>query len=149
MTGLVKEKIQKSESGSYLKKPIRDEGTIYEKAYPTVELESTRIFSTIEKRENKRYVYKATAILENAISGNSLYGQMQNISLGGMYLETNRTLNEGENIIIKFNEPLSFTRKRIFPSTVRWCKRLEDDEGYTDNYGLGVKFTSSPLQNRK
>jgi hypothetical protein len=88
-----------------------------------------------------RYKAKATAIIENPISGNSIYGQMQNISVGGMYLETNANLKQGENITIKFNKPLSFTRKRIFPSTVRWCKGLEDDEGYIDSYGLGVKFT--------
>lgn len=148
-TELVKEKVQKSEGTSYLRKPIRDESATSEKIYPTVELESNRIISTIEHRGNKRYAYKATAILENPVSGNSIYGQMQNISKSGMYLETNTTLNKGENITIKFTKPLSFTRKRIFPSTVRWCKRIEDDEGYTDNYGLGVEFTSSPPQNRK
>jgi hypothetical protein len=140
-TELVNEKIQKPEDSSYLKKPIRDEGTINEKIYPTVELESNRIFSAIEHRENKRYAYKATAILENSISGNPIYAQMQNISKSGMYLETNTTLKKGENITIKFNTPLSFTRKKIFSSTVRWCKPLEDDQGYIDGFGVGLRFT--------
>ena len=66
---------------------------------------------------------------------------MQNISAVGMYLETNTKLKQGEKIIIKFNKPLSFTKKRVFLSTVRWCKELADDEGSTYGYGLGVKFT--------
>jgi hypothetical protein len=140
-TELVKEKIQKSEGRSYIKGPIRDEGTIFESTFPTVELESNRVISTFEHRENKRYKYKATAILENPVSGNSIYAQMQNISKGGMYLETNMILKAGENITIKFNKPLSFTRKKTFSSTVRWCKQLEDDEGYIDGFGLGVRFT--------
>ena len=140
-TVLVKEKIQKSEDSSYLKKPIRDEDTIYKKTYPNVELESIRISPTSEHRENKRYKYIATAILENPISGNSIYGQIKNISAGGMYLETNTTFMEGENINIKFNQPLSFTRKKIFSSMVRWCKPLDDDEGYIDDFGLGLRFT--------
>ena len=138
---LVKEKIQKSEHPSYINNPIRDEGAIDDKIYPHVELESSRIISTLEHREYKRYAFIETAIIENPISGNSVYAQMQNISKGGMYLETNTTLNKGEKITIKFAKPLSFTRKKAFSSTVRWCKQLEDDDGYIVGYGLGVRFT--------
>jgi len=140
-TVLVKEKIQKSEGSPYLITPIHVEDTIYEITYPPVELESNRISPTNENRVNKRYKYQATAILENPISGNSIYGQVQNISKGGMYLETNTALKKGENITIKFTKPLSFTRKKKFPSTVRWCRPLEDDEGHIDDFGLGLRFT--------
>jgi hypothetical protein len=148
-TEIVKEKIHKNESFSKLQKSISDEGTILGKSYQADKLESHQTYRTFEQRKYTRYEYKDTAIVENPISGNSLYAQMQNISFGGMYLETNRILNKGENITIKFNKPLPFTKKRIFSSTVRWCRRLEDDEGYTDNYGLGIKFISSPPQHRK
>ena len=94
-------------------------------------------------RKNPRYNYKATAILEDSTTGNLLYAQMQNISKEGMYLETNTALKIGIKIEIKFNKPLTFTKSRIFPSTVRWCKELTDDEGNHAGYGLGVKFTSA------
>ena len=68
---------------------------------------------------------------------------MQNISKAGMYLETNTALKIGIKIEIKFNKPLTFTKSRNFRSTVRWCKRLTDDEGNHTGYGLGVKFTSA------
>jgi hypothetical protein len=93
-------------------------------------------------RKNPRYNYKATAILEDSITGTLLYAQMQNISKAGMYLETNTALKIGNRIEIKFNKPIAFTKSRIFPSTVRWCKKLTDDEGNHAGYGLGVKFTS-------
>lgn len=129
-------------TSEYVKEKIaKSDRTIDEKTYPHVELESNRIISTFENRENKRYAFIETAIVENPISGNSVYAQMQNISKGGMYLETNTTLNKGENITIKFAKPLSFTRKKVFSSTVRWCKKLEDDDGYIVGYGFGVRFT--------
>lgn len=92
-------------------------------------------------RKNPRYNYKATAILEDSTTGNLLYAQMQNISKDGMYLETNVALNKGNKIEIKFNKPLTFTKSRNFRSTVRWCRKLTDDEGNHAGYGLGVKFT--------
>jgi hypothetical protein len=58
-----------------------------------------------------------------------------------MYLETSTVLKQGEKIRIRFNKPLSYTRKALFPSVVSWCKGLQDDEGYVYAYGLGVKFT--------
>ena len=69
-----------------------------------------------------------------------MYARMHNIGRGGMYFETDTFLNKGEKLRIEFFKPLSFTRRRIFPSTVKWCKGLADDEGKTYGYGLGVKF---------
>jgi len=109
---LLKEKFQKYGQSKYFKKAISDEGTIYEKTYPTIRLESNQTYSTIEHRKNARYKSKATAILENPISRNSIYGLMQNVSAGGMYLETNASLKQGENITIRFNKPLFFHQKK-------------------------------------
>jgi hypothetical protein len=100
------------------------------------------VFKT-DYRKYPRYNYKATAILEDSTTGNLLYAQMQNISKAGMYLETNIALKKGNKIEIKFNKPLTFTKSRIFPSTVTWCKELHDDDGNHAGYGLGVKFTSA------
>jgi len=116
---------------------LSDESTISQKANPLFQLNSHDPYKGIEYRKYVRYKYKATAMIEDPISGNSIYGQMQNISNRGMYLETNAAFKQGEKITIKFNKPLNFTRKRTFPSTVRWCKELADAEGY----GLGVNFS--------
>jgi Tfp pilus assembly protein PilZ len=127
---VVRENSEKTGDTSYSQNPYLS----FQTDYPTTG-------TTIEYRKLPRYKNKATAIIEDLVSRNSIYAQMQNISGAGMFLETNMKLKQGEKIIIKFNKPLSFTRKRVFPSTVKWCKELADDEGSTYGYGLGVKFT--------
>ena len=141
VTELVKEKNQKYGGSSYLQKSVSDEGNISQKTYPNSQIDSLKTYNGIEYRETVRYKYKATAIVEVPFSENWIYAQLQNISSAGMYLETNTHLRQGEKIRIKFNKPLSFSTKRIFPSAIRWCKRLENDEGYIYGYGLGVKYT--------
>lgn len=128
------EKYQKDTTSLNLTKTTDHDISILQKTDPA--------FKT-EYRRNPRYNYKATAFLEDSISGSLLYAQMQNISKAGMYLETNSALKKGNKIEVKFNKPLTFTKSRIFPSTVRWCKELFDDEGNHAGYGLGVKFTSA------
>ena len=136
-----KDEYGKIEEPSYQQKFMHEEGHISEKPYPSFQLDSTAYDTSVEFRKHHRYKNIATAIIEDPVSGNSVYAQMQNISSGGMYLETNVALKQGENIRIRFNKPLSFTRKSSFPSVVQWCKGLEDDEGYVYSYGLGVKFS--------
>ncbi|UCE51798.1 MAG: PilZ domain-containing protein, partial [Desulfobacterales bacterium] len=138
---LVKENSHKIEDSADSKKSVSDEGTISQKANTIFQIDSDETYKKIEYRKHMRYKYKATAILEDPISGKSIYAQMQNISNGGMYFETNVALKQGEKIKIKFKKPLSFTKSGRFTSIVRWCKELVDDEGYTYGYGLGVKFS--------
>lgn len=128
------ERYQKDEAGLYLTKTIDRDVSISQKTNP--------LFQT-DYRKSRRYKYKATAIIEDSSTGNLLYAQMQNISKGGMYLETNIALKRGNKIQIKFHKAFTFTKSRIFPSTVRWCKELFDNEGNNYGYGLGVKFTSA------
>jgi hypothetical protein len=104
-------------------------------------LQNTNSVFQTDYRKYPRYKYKATAILEDSITGNLLYAQMQNIGKAGMYLEANIALKKGNKIEVKFNKPLPFTKTRIFPSTVRWCNELHDDEGNHAGYASGVKFT--------
>jgi hypothetical protein len=136
-----KDKYRKFEDSSYQQKYTSQVSHNSEKPYPSFQLDSPTYDSTVESRKHPRYQSKVTAMIEDPITGNSVYAQMQNISFGGMYLETNIALKQGENIRIRFNKPLSFTRKTLFPSVVRWCKGLQDDEGHIYDYGLGVKFT--------
>jgi hypothetical protein len=136
-----KDKYGKIDELSHQHKYIGDHGNISEKPYPSFQLDSPEFKTPIEYRKHTRYKINATAIIEDPVSGNSVYAQLQNISSGGMYLETSTVLKQGEKIRIRFNKPLSYTRKALFPSVVRWCKGLQDDEGYVYAYGLGVKFT--------
>jgi hypothetical protein len=136
-----KDKYGKFEDSSYRQKYTSQVSQKPEKPYPSFQLDSPTYDSSVESRKHPRYQSKVTAMIEDPITGNSVYAQMQNISFGGMYLETNIALKQGENIRIRFNKPLSFTRKTLFPSVVRWCKGLQDDEGQIYDYGLGVKFT--------
>lgn len=136
-----KDKYGKYERPSYQQRHMNNEGNMTQKPYPSFQPDYSGFGSTVEFRKHTRYKYMATAIIEEPDSGKSLYAQMQNICFGGMYLETNSPLKLGETIRVRFNEPLSFTRKRTFPSVVKWCKGLDDDEGYIYGYGVGVEFT--------
>ena len=136
-----KDKYGKYERPSYQQRHMNNEGNMTQKPYPSFQPDYSGFGSTVEFRKHTRYKYMATAIIEEPDSGKSLYAQMQNICSGGMYLETNSPLKLGETIRVRFNEPLSFTRKRTFPSVVKWCKGLDDDEGYIYGYGVGVEFT--------
>jgi hypothetical protein len=141
VTELVKEQSNKVEDTLNLPKfkSHYDQGS--ERINAIFQVDSNKHYAGVEYRKTARYKYKATAMLEERGSGRLVYAQMQNISNGGMYFETNAALKRGAMLTIKFDKPLSFARKKIFPSTVIWCKGLEDDEGYIDSFGLGVKFT--------
>ena len=136
----VEEKSQKAGYSTYQQKSLGDEGAVSQRANPFFKLETFSPYVGPEFRKFPRYNYKATAMLEDPISGNSVYGQMQNFSKGGMGFETSAFFKQGEKVTVKFNEPLFFSRSKIFTSTVRWSKELTDDEGYNYGFGLGLKL---------
>jgi hypothetical protein len=91
-------------------------------------------------RKSRRYQQEATAIVEVPNSGHMIYAQMQNLSKGGMYFETEIAIKPGTRITIKFDKPVFHSASRIYVSNVRWCKGLADDRGIINTYGFGVKF---------
>jgi hypothetical protein len=93
-----------------------------------------------EFRKSRRYRQEAIAIVEVPKSGHIIYAQMQNLSNGGMYFETEISIKPGTRITIKFDKPIFHTASKIYTSSVRWCKGLTDDRGIINTYGFGVKF---------
>jgi hypothetical protein len=91
-------------------------------------------------RKSRRYKQEATAIVEVPNSGHMIYAQMQNLSKGGMYFETEISIKPGTRITIKFDKPVSHSAPNIYVSNVRWCKGLADDRGIINTFGFGVKF---------
>ncbi len=138
---LVKEKSRKAGYSAYQEKSLSDEGAISQKTNPFFQLDTHDPYIGTEFRKYPRYKYKATAMIENPISGNSVYGQMLNFSKRGMCFETNAPFKQGEKVTIKLNKSLLFNRSKIFPSTVRWCRELADEDGYNYGFGLGVNFS--------
>jgi hypothetical protein len=99
---LLKEKIQKYGGSSNQQKSLSDDGTTPQRANPFFQLDTPDPYIGTEFRKYPRYKYKATAMIENPISGNSIYGQMQNFSKRGMCFETNAPFKQGEKVTIKF-----------------------------------------------
>jgi len=105
-----------------------------------IQKDSLETYFGTEFRKNKRYKQEATAILEVPNSGYLIYAQMQNLSKGGMYFETEVAIKPGTRISIKFDRPIFYAASRIYNSIVKWCKGLSDDHGSIYTYGFGVKF---------
>ena len=93
-----------------------------------------------EIRNGLRYPLKATAILEDKVSGSWIYAQMNNFSNEGMYFETEVALKPGTKIIIKFDKPIFPNASKKLTSIVRWCRELAEDRGTISSFGLGVEF---------
>ena len=105
-----------------------------------VQKESLETYFGTEFRKSKRYRQEATAIVEVPNSGHLLYAQMQNLCKDGMYFETEIPIKPGTRITVKFDKPIFYTARKIYASSVRWCKGLADDKGIINTYGFGVKF---------
>ncbi len=91
-------------------------------------------------RKNKRYLHRATVIIEDVTSGSMSYAQTKDFSHDGMLLESEVALKPGTKINIKFDSQPFKSAPKTYRSIVRWCKEVTDENAmYT--YGIGVKFT--------
>jgi hypothetical protein len=97
-------------------------------------------FSGRDARKSGRFKSNGTAIIEIPATGHWFYAQMKNFSAGGMYFETEAAIRPQTPIKIKFDKPLFLSEQKNYPSTVRWCKPLDDEGREYSGYGLGVKF---------
>ena len=91
-------------------------------------------------RKSRRFMIKATAILEIPSSGHWFYVQIRNFSHSGMYVETEAAFRPGTKVKIKLDQPLFYSNQKSYNSIIRWCKELDDENPSFSNYGLGVKF---------
>jgi hypothetical protein len=102
-------------------------------------------------RNNRRFKTKVTAVIELPNSGHWLYADMKDLSSHGLNLETEAAIQPGTVIRIKFDKALVSSRldkslkslfndgDKTYNSTVRWCKKLDDDQSMS-NFGIGVKL---------
>jgi hypothetical protein len=137
---LIEEKYRRDEDSASQQKSYIKEDNISQQTHPVPQADKSYPYLGRELRKYPRYSYKATAMIDSPISGNSVYGQMQNFSKGGMGFETNAFFSKGDKVRIKFNTPPFFSKSKILPSTVMWSKELTDEEGYNYGYGVGLKF---------
>ena len=92
-----------------------------------------------EHRKNLRLEHKSAIMVKDEHSKYSLFAQMSNYCISGLYFESNVALKQGTKIQIQFGNPPFRSGPKILSSTVRWCRKLENyNSDY--NYGIGVKF---------
>ncbi|MGD8944863.1 MAG: zinc-ribbon domain-containing protein [Desulfobacterales bacterium] len=90
-------------------------------------------------RKNKRFMHKATVIIEDVNSGSLSYAQTKDFSNDGMLLESAVAIKPGTRVKIKFDTQPFKSAPKSYNSVVRWCKEVAD-ENAVHNYGIGVKF---------
>ena len=102
-------------------------------------------------RKSKRFKTKTTAVIEVPDSGHWIYADMTDFSRHGLRFETEAAIQPGTVIRIKFDKTLVSSRLdksltssfnggyKTYNSTVRWCKKLDDDQSIS-NFGIGVKL---------
>ena len=91
-------------------------------------------------RKNKRFLHRATVILEDTNSGTWSYAQTKDLSNDGMLLESEVAFKPGTTINIKFDTQPFKSAPKTYKSVVRWCKQADDVKS-SYSFGIGVKFT--------
>ncbi len=104
------------------------------------------------KRKNRRFKTKTTAVIEVPESGHWVYADMTNFSRHGLSFELEAAIKPGTVIRIKFDKALVSSRLdkslkssfnngyQTYNSTVRWCKPMDDDQ-LVSNFGIGVELS--------
>lgn len=91
-------------------------------------------------RKNRRFLHRATVILEETNSGAWSYAQTKNFSNDGMLLESEIAFKPGTVINIKFDTQPFKTAPKNYRSVVKWCREVADETAIP-TFGIGVKFT--------
>ena len=103
-------------------------------------------------RNNRRFKTKGTAVIEVPNSGHWIYAEMTDFCSHGLNFETEVAIQPGTVIIIKFDKALVSSRldkslkslfndgDKTYNSTVRWCKKLDEDQTIS-TFGIGVELS--------
>jgi len=93
-------------------------------------------------RKSRRFAIRATAVLENPNSGHWFYADAKNFSAGGICFESEAPVVPGTRLIVKLDRPLFSSNRKNFNSTIRWCRKLDNDnEDKTfSGYAMGASF---------
>ena len=94
------------------------------------------------RRNHARQHYETTILFSKKDNNQWHNATMHNISIGGMYFESEHSLPQGERILIKFTKHttdiLMSGASRVFQSKTRWCKRIPGKK--EPLFGIGVQF---------
>ena len=96
-------------------------------------------YTDTDFRREKRYRYHIAVITENSRRGEISYAYLKNISAGGLYIETDYPMTEGQKIIVRVKKKITATSPKSFTCRVRWCRELNDDDGNSIGYRVGLK----------
>ena len=91
-------------------------------------------------RKSRRYKMKATAVLENPLSGHLIYADVKNVSAGGMCFETDACFSPGTKVTIKLDRPLFISDQKKYDSIIRWCKVFDNDNDAFAPQCMGAEF---------
>ena len=97
-------------------------------------------YADTDFRTEKRYPYHAAVMTENAKHENITYALLKDFSSSGMHIETDYPLPDGEKVFIRIKEKITASSPTSFECRVRWCKPLNDDNGKTIGYRVGLQF---------
>ncbi|MBT8372516.1 MAG: zinc-ribbon domain-containing protein [Deltaproteobacteria bacterium] len=137
---LVDDNLPKGELESSSTETAANNSAMSKKSDIISEMDASYQYLGKDFRKNRRYMSRATAIIEIPLSGHWLYAEMNNFSAAGMYFETEAAINPGTKIFIKFDRPLFFSDQKNFSSIIKWCKKLDEAHKSSYDYGLGVGF---------
>ena len=101
-----------------------------------------------DQREDKRYEYEASIWHENILPGRFYRAKICNISLSGIYFESDQTLYQGEKIYIGSKDPENADNPAELCTGVQ-IKWRKDINNPFFRYGYGAEFleTENPLVN--
>ena len=95
-----------------------------------------------DQRDATRLKYTASILLENFSAGAHYEAKMHNYSRGGMYFESDYTLQPGSNIYIKVADYRSDPHEILFgdgyQAQVRWCRKIPGID--IARFGMGVQY---------
>ena len=91
-------------------------------------------------RKSKRFAIRATAVLEDPNSGRWFYADAKNFSAGGICFESEAPVVPGTRLIIKLDRSLFSSNRKNFNSTIRWCRKLENEDITISGFAMGAAF---------
>ncbi|MCP4872661.1 MAG: TIGR02266 family protein [Proteobacteria bacterium] len=93
-----------------------------------------------ESREHNRRPLRLQLNYRDATGGNFLYQYSQNISKGGIFIETDTPMPSGASLVVRFAVPDSDDSIEV-EGTVVWVNEFKEG-GDNPNPGMGIQWTN-------
>jgi len=102
-------------------------------------------------RKSRRFSTKTTAVIELPDSGHWVYAEMTDFSGHGLCFETEAAIRPGTMVRVKFDKSIISSRfdksfkslfndgYKTYNSTVKWCRKLDEDQSVS-TFGIGVEL---------